>query len=87
MLNPKENENLILYDYSKYTDIKQKNNVKNISLIEFNYNFLIVISGNFQNYIPKRSFIIVINILYYKGKKIFYNEYSINEVFGIELYS
>ena len=56
-------------------------------MIEFNYNFLIVISGTFQNFILKRSFITFINILYDKDKKIFYNDYSINEVFGIELYS
>ena len=36
LLNSKENENLPLYDYIKYADIKQKDNIINFSLLEFN---------------------------------------------------
>ena len=83
----KENENLPLYDYEKYSDIKQTNNIKNISLLEFNDNFIIVISGNIKNLITDRYFLTFINVTYNINKKIFEIEYSINELFGTILYS
>ena len=40
LLNSKENENLPKYDYKKYSNIFQSNNIMNISLLEFKYNFI-----------------------------------------------
>ena len=87
LLNPKENENLPLYDYVKYSEILQKNNIKNFSLLEFNYNYIIYISGNFQNFILNRCFLTLVNIIYNNTKKVFEIEYSNHEIFGVEMYN
>ena len=86
LLNLKDTEYIPLYDYIKYSDIKQKNNIMNISLLEFNYNFIIYISGNFKDLNLQRCFITSVNIIFNKNKKIFEIEFSSNEIFGIELY-
>jgi len=87
LLNSKENENLPLYDYIKYADIKQKDNkIMNFSLLEFNYNFIIYISGTFEDLILDRCFITSVNINFNNNKNIYELEYSQNEIFGIELY-
>ena len=86
LLNSKEKENLTLYDYIKYSDIKQKDNLNNFSILEFNYNFIIYISGNFEDMILNRCFITLVNINYNKNKNIFESEYSKNEIFGVVLY-
>jgi len=87
LLIPKENENMPLYEYQKYSDIKQTNNIKNISLLEFNNNFIIVISASLRNSIIERYYLTFINVTYNKNKKIFEIVYSINEFFGIILYN
>ena len=59
----------------------------NISLLEFNYNFIIYISGYFKDYILKKCYITLVNIIYSNNKKIFETDYSKNEIFGIEFYN
>ena len=54
--------------------------------MEFNYNFIIYISGNFEDMILNRCFITLVNINYNKNKNIFESEYSKNEIFGVVLY-
>ena len=87
LLNSKENENLPKYDYKKYSNIFQSNNIMNISLLEFKYNFIIYISGYFKDYILNKCYITLVNIIYCNNKKIFEIDYSKNEIFGIKLYN
>lgn len=87
LINSKENESNPFYDFKKYSQINQKNGIMNISLIEFNYNFIIYISGNFQEFILNKCFITSVNIVYNINTKVFEFEYSTNEIFGVELYS
>ena len=87
LLVQKENENIPLYEYINYSKIKQKNNIRNISLIEFNNNFIIVLSVGLRNLTIERYFMTFINITYNTKKRIFETDYSMNEFLGIILYN
>ena len=72
LLIPKENENMPLYEYQKYSDIKQTNNIKNISLLEFNNNFIIVISASLRNSIIDRYYLTFTSFEFLTTIKIYY---------------
>ena len=87
-INTKEIDNLPLYDYYKYYEIKQKdNNIMNFSLLEFNFNFIIVISGKFNNFILNKCLMTFVNIIYDDNKNKYDIEYSNHKASCIELYS
>ena len=88
LLNPKENEDLSLYEYINYDNILQKNNnIMNISLLEFNNNFLIVISVIMNNLIIDKYYLTFINVTFDENLKVFNVTYTKNELFGIIFYN
>ena len=88
LLNPKENEDLSLYEYINYDNILQKNNnIMNISLLEFNNNFLIVISVIMNNLIIDKYYLTFINVTFDENLKVFNVTYTKNELFGVIFYN
>ena len=88
LLNPKENEDLSLYEYINYDNILQKNNNNmNISLLEFNNNFLIVISVIMNNLIIDKYYLTFINVTFDENLKVFNVTYTKNELFGVIFYN
>ena len=88
LLNPKDNEDLSLYEYINYDNILQKNNnIMNISLLEFNNNFLIVISVIMNNLIIDKYYLTFINVTFDENLKVFNVTYTKNELFGVIFYN
>ena len=85
--NIKTNENMPLYDYYKYAEIKEKNNIINLSILEFNNNFIIILSGMDNNsIIIKKCYLTFVNIIQNKNNKNVYNiKYYENIIKGFEI--
>ena len=50
------------YNYQKYNEIKAKNEINNISILEFNDNYVIVCSGEFKLKFSNNCYLTIINI-------------------------
>ena len=51
------------YNYQKYSEIKAQNEINNISILEFNDNYVVVCSGEFELNFSNNCYLTIINIV------------------------
>ena len=73
------------YNYQKYSEIKAQNEINNISILEFNDNYVIVCSGEFKLKFSNNCYLTIINISKIRDD-LFQNDYSIHKINGLVLY-